>query len=113
MNDTVSVLREHLKNQEWFLKSRIFKEDAKKDKELINSLNKALLALEKVDKLERENMVQFHRIEFLEEQARIEQSAKDKLEMALMQANKYGLEEVNLEYNPKKLEELIKEVFEK
>jgi len=30
------------------------------------------------------------------------------LEMALMQANKYGLEEVNLEYNPKKLEELIK-----
>ena len=37
---------------------------------------------------------------------------KVKLEMALMQANKYGLEEVNLEYNPKKLDELIKEVLE-
>ena len=36
---------------------------------------------------------------------------KVRLEMALMQANKLGLEEVNLEYNPKKLEELIKEVL--
>ena len=32
---------------------------------------------------------------------------KVKLEMALMEANKLGLNEVNLEYNPKKLEKLI------
>ena len=38
---------------------------------------------------------------------------KVKLEMALMQANKYGMEEVNLEYNPKKLERLIRKVLEK
>jgi hypothetical protein len=35
---------------------------------------------------------------------------KIRLEKALMQANQYGLEEVNLEFNPKKLEELIKSV---
>ena len=36
---------------------------------------------------------------------------KDRLEVALLSANKYGLEEVNLEYNPKKLKALIKEVL--
>ena len=35
---------------------------------------------------------------------------KVKLERALLQANKLGLQEVNLEYNPKRLEELIKEL---
>jgi len=30
-----------------------------------------------------------------------------KLEMALIEANKLGLNEVNLEFNPKKLEKLI------
>ena len=38
---------------------------------------------------------------------------KVRLEKALIQANQYGLMEVNLEYNPKKLEKLIKEVLKK
>ena len=33
-----------------------------------------------------------------------------RLEMALIEANKLGLNEVNLKFNPKKLEKLIKEV---
>jgi len=37
---------------------------------------------------------------------------KVKLERALLQANKLGLQEVNLEYNPKRLEELIRKVLE-
>jgi hypothetical protein len=36
-----------------------------------------------------------------------------RLEKALMQANEFGLEEVNLEFNPKKLKKLIKEVLGK
>jgi hypothetical protein len=33
-----------------------------------------------------------------------------RLEMALLNANQFGLNEVNLEFNPKKLERLINEV---
>jgi hypothetical protein len=33
-----------------------------------------------------------------------------RLEMALLKANQFGLNEVNLEFNPKKLERLINEV---
>ena len=47
MSSAIEVLREHLKDQQWFLEARIFKSDAKKDKELINALKEALLALEK------------------------------------------------------------------
>ena len=36
-----------------------------------------------------------------------------RLEKALMDANQWGLQEVNLEWNPKKLEKLIKEVLQK
>ena len=36
---------------------------------------------------------------------------KVKLEMALIEANKYGLNEVNLEYNPKKLKALFNGVL--
>ncbi len=35
---------------------------------------------------------------------------KVKLEMVLMEANRLGLNEVNLEFNPKKLQKLIKKV---
>jgi hypothetical protein len=34
---------------------------------------------------------------------------KVKLEKALMEANHYGLQEVNLEFNPKKLKKLMGE----
>ena len=34
-----------------------------------------------------------------------------RLEKALMEANQFGLQEVNLEFNPKKLDKLIKEVL--
>jgi hypothetical protein len=33
-----------------------------------------------------------------------------RLEKALMDANQWGLQEVNLEFNPKKLEKLMKDV---
>ena len=35
---------------------------------------------------------------------------KVRLEKALMEANQWGLQEVNLEFNPKKLEKLMKDV---